>query len=178
MAQQNSPAARQREAHTIPFFHEILGRSVGWVEKNVGQFHDQVSLKEWLKSKNPAANHAIGTAFHIFLPDSKSKHGPKTLELTISKVGEIEPLVTSVNWAMTPPQSFEAAFFDAKLDLKDFEFVSEKTIMYGWDVTTLRRKDNPKTLLEITRTESFYRVKMMLDLSELLKGRSKKPSPL
>ena len=177
-ALQGNAATDQREAVSILSFNEILGKSPQWAEENIGKFSSQAELKEWLGRKDPPINQAVGTGFQIFLSDSKGKLGTKSLEVTITRIAGKSPLITSVKWGMAPPQNFDEVFSSAKLELKDFEFVSEKTIMYGWDVTTLRRKDNPKTLLEINRTESNYSLTLRLDLHALIRESLQKPSPL
>lgn len=177
-ALQSKVPTHQKEAVSIPSFNEILGKSPQWAEENIGQFSSQTELKEWLERKALPKNQAVGIGFHILFPEAKGKPGTKTLEVTITRIAERSPLITSVKWGMTAPQNFDEVFSNAKLALKDFEFVSEKTILYGWDVTTLRRKDNPKILLEINRTESNYSLTLRLDLDALIREAAKKPSPL
>lgn len=173
------PAAQaKKEAVSIPSFTEILGKTPQWAEENIGQFESHPSIKEWLERKSPEANQAVSSTFHIFLPDSKGKLGSKSLEIAVTLLSGGQAKITSVKWGMKAPTGFDAAMAEAKLNINDFEFVSEKSIMHSWDVTILRKKDSPKTLLEVDRKESNYSITLRYDVKAMLKEAAQKPSAL
>lgn len=178
-ASQTSPPDKQVDIATVPPLMEILGKTYEWTVENLGQ---PVGPVEWMTSKARPDRGGKQITFgrQLFVIKDKSlSHGTRTLQAAFTGVEAGPKLVTSVEWNDLGRLNFDQAFKANGLTLTDFEMVNERKLAPGWDVTTLRNKKDKKVLLELTRTESSYRIKLLVEADlEFFEKRKSTASPL
>lgn len=157
----------------------MLGKSYEWTVEKLGQ---PSYPSDWTTSRSKSDRGEKQITFgirHFQVKDSSTPSGTRTLQVSFLGVENGPKLIRSLQWNDLKPQGFDAAFDTNKLTLTDFEFVKETSIAHGWDVTTLRHKDKKHVHLELTRTESSYRIKLSVEAGlEFFEKEKAAPSPL